>query len=50
MIDENTERKENMTRRYLPAYLLDVRSIAGESPIAASNDKPSLFFIFSRCG
>jgi hypothetical protein len=34
----------------LPAYLLDVRSIAGESPIAASNDKPSLFFIFSRWG
>jgi len=48
IIDENTEK--NMTRRYLPAYLLDVRSIAGESPIAASNDKPSLFFIFSRCG
>jgi hypothetical protein len=42
--------KENNIRVNLPAYLFEVRSIAGESPIAASKDKPSLFLIFSRWG
>jgi hypothetical protein len=42
--------RENNIRVNLPAYLLEVRSIAGESPIAASKDKPSLFLMFSRYG